>query len=231
MTAFGRPIPRPTRLFRYAFNAGTACRGHHRTGYSSPPGCSPYVFSLLRHPSSSATPSGREDADLAVSPLIRMLPETSAAGPGDPATARRRGGTPRRRRKISPDASALEILHDHYGPASDDVALRGGDLPVQAPGGLPVQGFCRTEARRQGAEEPEPGLNALDRGRLLHRVLERIWGRLKSHGHLLAATEEGLADLGRGHVEPEVRRILDGRARAQSRSCGDRAGQAGAHHR
>ena len=154
-------------------------------------------------------PEREEDADLAVSPLIRMLPETSAAGlgippPGDDEGFRGDG------EDIS-DAFALEILHDHYGPASDDVALRGGTFLFKLQAACPFKAFAELRLGARALEEPEPGLNALDRGRLLHRVLERIWGRLKSHGHLLAATEEGLADLVRGHVEPEVRRILGGR--------------------
>ena len=155
-------------------------------------------------------PEREEDADLAVSPLIRMLPETSAAGLGIPPRHGDEEGLRGDDEDIS-DASALEILHDHYGPASDDVALRGGTFLFKLQAACPFKAFAELRLGARALEEPEPGLNALDRGRLLHRVLERIWGRLKSHGHLLAATEDGLADLVRGHVEPEVRRILGGR--------------------
>ena len=157
-------------------------------------------------------PEREEDADLAVSPLIRMLPETSAAGLGIPPRPGDEEGL-RGDREGIPDASVLEVLHDHYGPASGDGALRGGTFLFKLQAACPFKAFAELRLGARALEEPEPGLNALDRGRLLHRVLERIWGRLKSHGHLLAATEEGLAELVRGHVEPEVRRILDGRLR------------------
>lgn len=148
-------------------------------------------------------PEREEDADLAVSPLVRMLPETSAADLGIPPP-------PGDEERI-PGASALEELDDHFGPACDDVALRGGTFLFKLQAACPFKAFAELRLGARTLEEPEPGLNALDRGRLLHRVLERVWARLKSQGHLLAVTEDGLADLVRGHVEPEVRRILGGR--------------------
>ncbi|MYB61380.1 MAG: hypothetical protein F4X69_08370 [Gemmatimonadetes bacterium] len=148
-------------------------------------------------------PEREEDADLAVSPLVRMLPETSAADLGIPPP-------PGDEERI-PGASALEELDDHFGPACDDVALRGGTFLFKLQAACPFKAFAELRLGARALEEPEPGLNALDRGRLLHRVLKRVWARLKSQGHLLAVTEEGLADLVRGHVEPEVRRILGGR--------------------
>ncbi|MDD9948996.1 MAG: PD-(D/E)XK nuclease family protein [candidate division Zixibacteria bacterium] len=155
-------------------------------------------------------PEREDDADLAVSPLVRVLPETSAAGlgipppPGDEERLRGDG-------EGIPGASVLEVLDDHYGPACDDVALRGGTFLFKLQAACPFKAFAELRLGARPLEAPEPGLNALDRGRLLHSVLERVWGRLKSHGHLLASTEEGLTNLVRGHVEPEVRRILGGR--------------------
>lgn len=154
-------------------------------------------------------PEREEDADLAVSPLVGMLPETSAAGLGIPPSPGDEEG-------IS-TASALEVMDDHYGPACGDAALRGGTFLFKLQAACPFKAFAELRLGARALEEPEPGLNALDRGRLLHRVLERVWGRLKSHGHLLAVTEQGLTDLICGHVEPEVRRILGGRFRRNPR--------------
>ncbi len=154
-------------------------------------------------------PEREEDADLAVSPLVGMLPETSAAVLGIPPSPGDGEG-------IS-TASALEVMDDHYGPACGDAALRGGTFLFKLQAACPFKAFAELRLGARALEEPEPGLNALDRGRLLHRVLERVWGRLKSHGHLLAVTEQGLTDLIRGHVEPEVRRILGGRFRRNPR--------------
>ncbi|MCY3711864.1 MAG: PD-(D/E)XK nuclease family protein [Gemmatimonadetes bacterium] len=169
-------------------------------------------------------PVREEDADLAVSPLVRMLPETSAAGLGIPPPPGADEGIRGNKERMpgddegirgddegSPATSALEVLDDHYGPACSDAALRGGTFLFKLQAACPFKAFAELRLGARALEEPEPGLNALDRGRLLHRVLERVWGRLKSHGHLLEVTEKGLADLIRGHVEPEVRRILGGR--------------------
>lgn len=161
-------------------------------------------------------PEREEDADLSVSPLVRMLPETSAAGLGIPPTPGDGEGLSGDGERLS-GTTALEVLDDHYGPACDEVALRGGTFLFKLQAACPFKAFAELRLGARPLEEPEPGLNALDRGRLLHHVLERIWRRLKSHGHLLAVTEEGLADLVRGHVEPEVRRILGGRFRHNPR--------------
>ena len=161
-------------------------------------------------------PEREADADLAVSPLVRMLHETSAAGLGIPPPPGDGEGLPGDGEGLS-GTSALEVLDDHCGPPCDDVALRGGTFLFKLQAACPFKAFAELRLGARALEEPEPGLNALDRGRLLHRVLERVWGRLKSHGHLAQVTEEGLADLVRGHVEPEVRGILGGRFRRNPR--------------
>ena len=161
-------------------------------------------------------PEREEDADLDVSPLVRMLPETPAADLGIPPPPEGGEGI-RSDEEEMPGASALEVLDDHYGPACDDVALRGGTFLFKLQAVCPFKAFAELRLGARTLEEPEPGLNALDRGRLIHHVLERVWGRLKSHGRLLAMTEKELADLVRGYVEPEVRRILGGRFRRYPR--------------
>ena len=148
-------------------------------------------------------PEREEDTDLRVSPLVSTLPETSAADLGiqlTPGDGERLQG-----------ASVLEVVDDHYGPACDDMALRGGTFLFKLQAACPFKAFAEMRLGARALEEPESGLNALERGLLVHRVLERVWGRLKSHGRLLEVTEEELMEIVRSHVEPEVRGILGGR--------------------
>ncbi len=51
---------------------------------------------------------------------------------------------------------------------------------------------------------PETGLSALDRGLLIHRVLQRIWDVLGSHAGLLSTGDERLADIVRMTVSAEL---------------------------
>ncbi len=54
-------------------------------------------------------------------------------------------------------------------------------------------------------------MSALDRGRLVHRILQRVWEQLRSKEGLLAETEDGLADIVRLHVSSEIQRLLGDR--------------------
>ena len=154
-------------------------------------------------------PEREEDMDLRVSPLIGELPETSPAELGiqtSPAVEERLHG-----------AAELEVVDDHYGPACDGVALRGGTFLFRLQAACPFRAFAEMRLGAMALEEPGPGLNALERGQLVHRILERIWARLQSHGRLLEETEDGLAEIVRSHVEPEIRRLLGGRFRRNPR--------------
>lgn len=154
-------------------------------------------------------PEREADMDLRVSPLVAMLPETSPAELGiQPSPA----GEER-----LPGATGLEVVDDHYGPACDEVALKGGTFLFKLQAACPFKAFAEMRLGARALEEPEPGLNALERGQLVHRILERIWGRLKSHGRLLEETEDGLAEIVRSHVEPEIRKLLGGRFRRNPR--------------
>ena len=49
-------------------------------------------------------------------------------------------------------------------------------------------------------DQPEPGLSALDRGQLIHRILKRVWQHLESHEGLLSTTEDRLENIVRTTV-------------------------------
>ncbi len=181
-------------------------------------------------------PEREGDTDLRVSPLIGMLPEASPgdlgieALPGDlgiqasPATLDIPGAPgdlgiealPGDEERL-PGASPLEVLDDHYGPPCGDGALRGGTFLFKLQAACPFKAFAELRLGARALEEPEPGLNALERGQLVHRVLERIWERLKSHERLLEETEDGLMQIIRSQVEPEVQRLLGDRFRRNPR--------------
>ncbi len=85
---------------------------------------------------------------------------------------------------------ALEPVEDAQGVAVDTrEPVRGGTTPLtlQAECGFHAYAEVRLAARK--LEEPMPGLDARDRGMLLHKALELVWIKLKDYWHLAPSDE------------------------------------------
>ena len=144
------------------------------------------------------------DTDLRVSPLFRSLPEESAADLDLLAS------TGYAEQLLS--ASRMETIHDHSGPEADDASLGGGTTLFTLQAACPFKAFAERRLGARDLDEPAPGLDALDRGQLVHRILQRIWEKLKSHQRLLSLGENGLAKVVRVSVGTEVTNQLGDRA-------------------
>lgn len=149
-------------------------------------------------------PEREDDSDLRVSPLFLSLPESPAADLGLLSSS---GYA---EQLLS--SSRIETLHDHRGPPSDDAAVRGGTFLFKLQAACPFKAFAELRLGAGPPDEPQPGLDALDRGRLVHRILERIWERLGSHEGLLSAAGEELEIIVRLHVGSEIQHQLGDRA-------------------
>ena len=114
------------------------------------------------------------------------------------------------------DSSRMETLEDHNGPPCSDTTLKGGTFIFRLQAACPFKAFAELRLGATAPEQPEPGLNALDRGLLVHLILERIWKQLQSHEGLLSLTEDSLGDIVRSEVASEIqafsrrRRALQG---------------------
>jgi len=125
-----------------------------------------------------------------------------------------------------PETAAALPLPEHWaGPVAleewQDAAVplptaTDGELPV--PGGarvLELQSACPFRAfaeRRLGAEalpEPELGPDARQRGSLLHRLMEGLWGELNDQDTLRAMDAEHCEALVRRHAEQAVTEIAE----------------------
>ena len=149
-------------------------------------------------------PEREEDADLRVSPLFLPLPEKPAAELGlltSPGYAEQ-----------LLDASTVETIHDHRGPPCDDAALTGGTYLFTLQAACPFKAFAELRLGARVPDEAAPGLDALDRGNLVHRILERVWEQLRSHEGLLSETENELENLVRLRVSTEILNQLGDRA-------------------
>jgi len=121
------------------------------------------------------------DAHRSPSPLLARLP---AAVPYETAATRTTLAEAMRR-------PGLEALDDIAGIALDKGApVRGGVTPLtlQAECGFHAYGEVRLGARE--LESPVPGLDARERGMLLHKALELVWIKLQNQFRLLGTDEQ-----------------------------------------
>ena len=139
------------------------------------------------------------DSDLRVSPLLAALPKVAEADLGLPASD---GYLEQLRR-----SSRMETIQDHRAPPCRDVPFRAGTSLFKLQAACPFRAFAELRLGAQAPDQPEPGLSALDRGQLVHRILERVWEKLRSRQGLLSMSEEGLADLVGSEAAAEIRKF------------------------
>ncbi len=149
-------------------------------------------------------PEREDDSDLRVSPLFRSLPEKPAAD------LDLLSSTGYAEQLLS--ASRMETIHDHTGPAADEASLGGGTFLFTLQAACPFKAFAELRLGARALDEPAPGLDALDRGLLVHRILQRVWERLQSRAGLESMDEDDLAIIVRMRVGSEVMNQLGDRA-------------------
>lgn len=138
--------------------------------------CAPVL--VVSHPKREA------DSDLRISPLFSDLEEASSQDLGlssrdtylDTLWASRN----------------LEQLEDHYGPPCTDSVQTGGTYLFKAQAACPFKAFAELRLGASSPEWPDPGLSGMDRGRLVHQVLEGVWADLRTQENLRARSDDEL---------------------------------------
>src|SRR5438874_471966 len=118
-------------------------------------------------------PTKDEDRDLAPSPLIAGIAEAPIALPDYP-----------RYRDLIFAARKLEAFEDYRAPRVKPGAQRGGTRVLADQAACPFRAFARWRLGAEALEEPAPGLDPRDRGKLLHALMREIWSRVRSHANL-----------------------------------------------
>ncbi|MHA7817824.1 MAG: PD-(D/E)XK nuclease family protein [Pseudohaliea sp.] len=114
-----------------------------------------------------STALAADGVPLLPSPFLGDVPAPEAAPtPGERAWQQRR------------DALALAPVADNRAPPVDEAGVRGGAGLLESQAACPFRAFARYRLRLAAPEEPATGLNALERGVLLHGALYRLWGIL-----------------------------------------------------
>src|SRR5437016_2517252 len=127
-------------------------------------------------------PAKEEDRDLAPSPLILEIPASSLSLPDYP-----------RYRDLLFASKKLESLEDSKAPPVQVKQVRGGTRVLTDQAACPLRAFARWRLAAQELEEPAPGLDARQRGALLHDLMKYLWGSLKNSKALEKDLEPAIA--------------------------------------
>jgi len=141
-----------------------------------------------------------EDRDLLPSPLIA---EIAAGVPEVPAVASHIDSIFR--------AGKIETYTDDKAPALRERAVTGGTRLLSDQAACPFRAYAHHRLRAERLDSPEPGLDALDRGNLVHALMAGIWKELRSSA-ALARSEAELAPVIARAAGAAVRELgLEGR--------------------
>ena len=119
------------------------------------------------------------DRELRISPMITDITEISEAEFAAPGLSIAE--------KLFA-SNSLEKYEDPPVPLHADRA-RGGTAILKNQAACPFRAFVTHRLVSQVPEEPQPGLDAAERGTLIHSVMEIVWSRLISHSGLMSADE------------------------------------------
>jgi probable DNA repair protein len=141
-------------------------------------------------------PQREDDRDFKPSPLIVAVPEQALALP-DYASYR----------DAVHGLRKLERVEDAKAPPLDGAAAVGGTAVIRDYAACPVRALARHRLGAESLEAPHAGLDAKERGTLVHRLLAQAWAHLKTKGALGAILEADLDALLARSAEDAVARI------------------------
>ncbi|MEO7742430.1 MAG: PD-(D/E)XK nuclease family protein [Usitatibacter sp.] len=152
-----------------------------------------------------SSPRADGDRELLASPLVADIAPVSAEeiGIGEYALLRDllfRAGR-----------GAITTQHDYIGPAVGDVAAKGGTRILVDQAACPFRAFAHFRLDARSLDHPEPGLDAMDRGTLLHAMMAQLWETLKDSATLRATDAETLARMIDEAAAHAIERVRDDR--------------------
>jgi len=133
-------------------------------------------------------PQREDDREILPSPLIGSVAESSSAELGIQAHIGLRD-------MINLAAHVETIPDFHAPPLAAATAHQGGTTVFKDQAACPFRAFARHRLGAEGLDAPLSGLDAMDRGTLLHAVLAAAWKSLRSKARLDGVTEEELEKL------------------------------------
>ncbi len=114
-------------------------------------------------------PRREEDRELSPSPLITQVAEGELELPLFDSY-----------REMIFKAGKTETFTDETAPVLASKAIKGGTRVLADQAACPFRAFARHRLGAEALVAPEPGLDAMQRGQLLHSLMAGIWGELKT---------------------------------------------------
>ncbi len=124
------------------------------------------------------------DIELRPSRLIAHLPAFADSLPAYPTWS-----------QVIRAAAVIETFEDRQGPAlPPTVEVPSGTSAIKAQAQCPFQAFALTQLGAKPLESPEEGIDARDRGTMLHKALELFWRECGDHATLVSTDWTELLD-------------------------------------
>ena len=118
-------------------------------------------------------PEKEKDRDLLPSPLIAAVPEGEVEFEGFPSW-----------RLLMFQSGKIESIADGKAAPLNSATIKGGTRVLADQAACPFRAFARHRLGAAGLDAPSEGLDALERGNLLHALMAGIWSDLKSSSSL-----------------------------------------------
>lgn len=100
----------------------------------------------------------------------------------------------------------LSLIEDISGPVVETEGItRGGVGVLKDQSACPFKAFAHFRLAANAVDEPEPGIDARLRGTLVHRSLEAVWKKIKTHQALCALSDDETQSL----VNVEVSKVVE----------------------
>jgi probable DNA repair protein len=93
------------------------------------------------------------------------------------------------------------LRDDTAPPVPETFAQGGGSGLLKSQAACPFQAFAKYRLGAKPWDDAKPGIDPLDRGNLLHDVLERVWDELGSQQQLRALRPEQLRELAEDAID------------------------------
>jgi ATP-dependent helicase/nuclease subunit B len=102
--------------------------------------------------------------------------------------------------------SPQEKLDDHKAPQiSTEEAIRGGSFILKSQASCPFKAFAEIRLQARPLQHTIHGLSALQRGTIVHAILENIWRKLKNSASLALISNDKLDQL----IEYNIEAVLN----------------------
>ena len=103
------------------------------------------------------------------------------------------------------ESGRLETLDDHHAPYMQrEEIIQGGSWILQQQSLCPFRAFASVRLKAKSLSEPQLGLDASERGILVHQALDTIWKIIKTQEKLLAYSESELQTIITTAVETTI---------------------------